>query len=626
VYRNKLTGGAQEVVFSNSWATNGVLVIATPQPLPQPAMRCRCRPGADCWPSPSAWSELNTTVEGRLIIPISPIAACDGAGIESPACAAALEASTDPFWLQDQVMGSEKTGWLGAFDMKDKISEYAVAAETTEDVAAGVAFASKHNLRVAVKNTGHDYTGRSTANESLMIWVHRITGIEFEQAYKPHACSANHTEKNVVHIGAGERWVDVYTKGLEQSTPLYTMGGTCNSVGANGGYWMGGGWGMTTKQYGHAAANVIEAEVVLANGEVVIADECGPHAELFWALRGGGGGTFGVVTRVTMRAHLLPRLWGSCGGEIVVREHGGDKDADYAALLAEFFQVMHASMPEIKWGGSAMTGSYTGAKSNGGKPGHQYGTVAIGMDHTLPKAIPEAALRPLFSWAAQNPDKYFVVSPLGCNEMPSKCFWNSTCNPAWKHSKIFGDSKFWAPFDVEAATYNFAASDHYIPANAMADPVGTGLAAAIVNISNVGGHEGLNIQIEKGVYGASADVTARCQATSMHPGSNDAAALVTLNSFAGIGGGWHPSINGSLPSYAGLIAEAVRIKFFQTVSPRSDSFCAFPSDQKMMWRTAQVDQAGGIMRDAFPDAGAYANEAGISLIHQIAPRRLGGVC
>ena len=45
---------------------------------------------------------------------------------------------------------------------------------------------------------------------------------------------------------------------------------------------------------------------------------------------------------MTMRAHLLPRLWGSCGGEIVVREHGGDKDADYAALLAEFFQVIHA--------------------------------------------------------------------------------------------------------------------------------------------------------------------------------------------------------------------------------------------------------------------------------------------
>ena len=54
---------------------------------------------------------------------------------------------------------------------------------------------------------------------------------------------------------------------------------------------------------------------------------------------------------------------------------------------------------------------------------------------------------------------------------------------------------------------------------------GSGLAAAIVNITNVGGHEGLNVQIEKGVYGADAEVMARCEATSMHPGSNAAGML-----------------------------------------------------------------------------------------------------
>ena len=154
-----------------------------------------------------------------------------------------------------------------------------------------------------------------------------------------------------------------------------------------------------------------------------------------------------------MRAHELPELWGGCGGEIVVKEHGGDKDADYAELLGEFFGVIHSSMPTIKWGGSVMTGSYEGAKANGGKPGAYYGTVGIGephdrlvravaltcvapttppllhahtrwlagqhqrvcnlscapgMDHVLPKAVPEAALRPLFDWAEKNSDKFFV--------------------------------------------------------------------------------------------------------------------------------------------------------------------------------------------------------------------------
>ena len=194
-----------------------------------------------------------------------------------------------------------------------------------------------------------------------------------------------------------------------------------------------------------------------------------------------------------------------------------------------------------------------------------------------------------------------VVSPLGCSSMPSTCYWNTTCSertdphllspaqrslhertvhanilsatepfayphctvhllsrvparslrtdPQWRHSQIYGDSKFWAPFDIEAASYNFGASDHYVPAVAMADAVGkepfaniagkfganlngiwelltgSGLAAAIVNITNVGGHEGLNVQIEKGVYGADAEVMARCEATSMHPGSNAAGTL-----------------------------------------------------------------------------------------------------
>ena len=84
-----------------------------------------------------------------------------------------------------------------------------------------------------------------------------------------------------------------------------------------------------------------------------------------------------------MRAHELPELWGGCGGEIVVKEHGGDKDADYAELLGEFFGVIHSSMPAIKWGGSVMTGSYEGAKANGGKPGAYYGTVGIGESRAM---------------------------------------------------------------------------------------------------------------------------------------------------------------------------------------------------------------------------------------------------
>ena len=378
-----------------------------------------------------------------------------------------------------------------------------------------------------------------------------------------------------------------------------------------------------------------------------------------------------------MRAHELPELWGGCGGEIVVKEHGGDKDADYAELLGEFFGVIHSSMPTIKWGGSVMTGSYEGAKANGGKPGAYYGTVGIGaphddlavawaslhqqhqrvynlscaagMDHVLPKAVPEAALRPLFDWAEKNSDKFFVrrttalaladnialrqamlgmpplglavgglsdvcfaqvVSPLGCSSMPSTCYWNTTCSertrppPTFPGSVHFTNGPF-MPTSFQQPSLSLihtakcivlcfqecqqdrcgqtrSGGTHRSTATpssgrpSMSRPrrtisgraittcrpwpwqtpsvrrfcwrvgrpfaniagkfganlngiweflTGSGLAAAIVNITNVGGHEGLNVQIEKGVYGADAEVMARCEATSMHPGSNAAGTL-----------------------------------------------------------------------------------------------------
>ena len=71
-----------------------------------------------------------------------------------------------------------------------------------------------------------------------------------------------------------------------------------------------GGFGSFSKQYGLAAASLLEAEVVTADGEVRIANACS-HPDLFWALKGGGGGGFGVVTRVTLRVHPLPEDFGA---------------------------------------------------------------------------------------------------------------------------------------------------------------------------------------------------------------------------------------------------------------------------------------------------------------------------
>ena len=79
----------------------------------------------------------------------------------------------------------------------------------------------------------------------------------------------------------------------------YVQGGGCTTVGVAG-LILGGGFGSFSKSYGMAGAALLEAEIVTADGRVRIANAC-TNADLFWALKGGGNGSFGVVTRLTLR-------------------------------------------------------------------------------------------------------------------------------------------------------------------------------------------------------------------------------------------------------------------------------------------------------------------------------------
>ena len=83
----------------------------------------------------------------------------------------------------------------------------------------------------------------------------------------------------------------------------------------------GGGFGSFSKGFGTAAANLLEAEVVTADGTVRIANAV-QNPDLFWALKGGGGGTFGVVTRLTLRTHPLPDYFGAVFATITATSDG----------------------------------------------------------------------------------------------------------------------------------------------------------------------------------------------------------------------------------------------------------------------------------------------------------------
>lgn len=101
-------------------------------------------------------------------------------------------------------------------------------------------------------------------------------------------------------LGAAEQWYDVYKAADKHN--VVVVGGAARSVGAAGGWVQGGGHSPLGGMYGMGVDNVFQFQVVKANGKVVIANKC-KNNDLFWALRGGGGGTWGIALKITYKTH-----------------------------------------------------------------------------------------------------------------------------------------------------------------------------------------------------------------------------------------------------------------------------------------------------------------------------------
>ena len=159
------------------------------------------------------------------------------------------------------------------------------------DVQACLAFARRFNLPFTTRAGGHSYAGYST-NTGIVIDVTRMSGI------------AVNTDNATATIAAGARLIDVYD-GLAQYG-MVLPAGSCPTVGIAG-LTLGGGIGVLGRKYGLTCDSLLAAQVVLADGRVLTCD-ASHSADLFWALRGGGGGNFGVVTSFTFRVQPVDVL------------------------------------------------------------------------------------------------------------------------------------------------------------------------------------------------------------------------------------------------------------------------------------------------------------------------------
>jgi FAD/FMN-containing dehydrogenase len=194
-----------------------------------------------------------------------------------------------------------------------------VRPRTADAVAETVRFALSSSLEISVRCGGHGAVP-STSAEGLLIDLSLLSDVEV-------------LDDNLVRIGGGALWGDV-ALALAPHGLVITSGDT-KSVGV-GGLTLGGGVGWMIRKWGLALDNLVAVELVTATGSIVRAD-AEQNADLFWALRGGGG-NFGVATAFTFRAQSLP---GVISGSITFGE------VDFAAFLRAWRDVMHAAPEEL---------------------------------------------------------------------------------------------------------------------------------------------------------------------------------------------------------------------------------------------------------------------------------------
>ncbi|KAF5026932.1 hypothetical protein F66182_962 [Fusarium sp. NRRL 66182] len=291
------------------------LALAASVPERRQSRTCRTLPGDAAWPTRQDWNRLNKTIGGRLMLGTPLAAPCHRPTLDlgRDTCVQVRERwiSTEsyytdpvnvmsPYWLNDSC--SPFVGASSASCDLGNMAVYAINVDSASTVAAGIKFAQENNIRLSIKNTGHDYIGRSNGRGSLGLWTHNLKNMTFFR-YK-----SSHYTGQALKAGAGVQFMEAYKAASDKG--LRVLGGYCPTVGMVGGYIQGGGHGPLASKYGMAADNTLEFEVVTVDGRHVVASRT-QNSDLYWALSGGGAGTYAIVLSVTVKAHRDGRTAGA---------------------------------------------------------------------------------------------------------------------------------------------------------------------------------------------------------------------------------------------------------------------------------------------------------------------------
>ncbi|KAF2706589.1 FAD/FMN-containing isoamyl alcohol oxidase-like protein MreA, partial [Pleomassaria siparia CBS 279.74] len=277
--------------------------------------QCKCYSDNACWPTGVEWEGLNTTVGGALQLALPPGAVCHSkvGNLSVPTYNAAACANVQANWVNEQFLTDDPIANLWPLHTNNTClpgndpttpctlgfyGTYVIVATKKKQIKAGVVFARTHNLRLIIRNTGHDFMGRSTGFGSLVINTHSFKDVTFVEKYS----GPGEWTGSAATVGAGVQGRELYRQAFAQSPKVVIVGGECPTVGWGGGYIQGGGHGPLTSIYGMGADSVLSFDAITATGEYVTAN-AQENPDLFWALKGGGPSTFAVVTSITVKTY-----------------------------------------------------------------------------------------------------------------------------------------------------------------------------------------------------------------------------------------------------------------------------------------------------------------------------------
>ena len=516
----------------------------------------RVRPGDPAWPSEAKWTELNRAVGDRLIKVQSPLSACMEAP-SSPNCARVFKELKNPYYLGDEVGLTQTLGWVGAWTSRP--SAYAVAARTTRDVVAAVNFARENNLRLVVKGGGHSYQGTSNAPDSLLVWTRRMQAITVHDAFVGAGCEDRYGPQPAVTVEAGAIWAQVYDA-VTTKASRYVQGGGCMTVGVAG-LIQSGGFGSFSKTYGMAAASLLEAEIVTADGTAMVANACA-NPDLFWAIKGGGGGSFGVVTRLTLRTHALPDFFGA-----VFMTVKATSDEAFRRLIGRIIGFYAESLFNPHWGEQIAF-----------RPGRVLSVAMV--FHGLNQKQAETIWRPFLDWVAGSPGDFDIASAPTILAAPARRFWD----PGFLETLpglVLPDDRpgapaadvFWAGNLGETGQVLHGYQSAWLPALLLHIDRQDDLRDALFAAAR---HWRVSLHVNKGLAGAPAEAIDAARDTATNPAVLDAFALI-------ISGAEGP------PAYPGISGHEPDLP-----TARNDA--------------AAIDMAMGEIRKRLPATGSYVSE------------------